>query len=299
MDNRNRIQFARPDLDVLTSAFTAVDMHFHSRFSDGACHVDQIVERCKDLGIGIAVTDHNAVAGAVEVARIGGVLSIPGIEVTSAEGTHLLVYFDEIEDLNKFFHDAIRPFMGPETMSSTSLAMELIVDRARNYPSLVVFPHPYSAAYTGICNLQFSQQRRELLLEAADGVEVINAGNMKRWNLQSALLGFNLDKVITAGSDGHRIDELGGALVYADCPAEPKAFLDAVRRKQNKVIGRESAILKKVRSNGRKLRSNFKNYPDLMEKNIRYSYTLLNATSRKLRQRVRDHLNGRFNGTAG
>jgi len=290
MDNRNRIQFARPDLETLARQFTAVDMHFHSRFSDGACHVDQIAARCKALGIGIALTDHNAISGAVELDRIGGLLSIPGIEVTSAEGTHVLVYFYDIEALQVFFNDTVRPFMGPATMSSTSLTMEQIVASARRHPSVIVFPHPYSAAYTGICSLQFPQGRRDLLLEAVDGVEVINAGNMKRWNLQSALLGFNLDKAITAGSDGHRIDELGGAVAYADSPAERKAFLDAIKLKRNKVIGRESAILKKMRSNSGKLRHNFKNYPDLMEKNIRYSYTVLNATSRKLRQRVKDRL---------
>lgn len=296
MDNRYRIVFERPDLDALTREFTAVDMHFHSRFSDGACHVGQIAERCRDLGIGIALTDHNAIAGALEAERGGGVLVIPGIEVTSAEGTHILLYFYDIEDLQKFFRDDVQPYMGAETMSSTRLAMEQIVARARDFEVLIVFPHPFSAAYTGICNLQFSRQRRDILLEAADGVEVINAGNMKRWNLQSALLGFNLDKAITAGSDGHRLDELGGAVAYAACPPLRRAFLDAVKNKQNKVIGRESAILKKVRANSGKLRTNLRNYPELMEKNIRYSRTVLNATSQKLRQRVKDRLNGRFNG---
>jgi predicted metal-dependent phosphoesterase TrpH len=228
--------------------------------------------------------------------RASHLLSIPGIEVTSAEGTHILVYFYDIEDLQRFYRDAIQPWMGMDVMSSTRLTMEQIVAFARAYPSLIVFPHPFSAAYTGICNLQFPQQRLDDLLAAVDGVEVINAGNMKRWNMQSALLGFNLDKAITAGSDGHRLDELGGAVAYAACPPQRKAFLDAVKNKQNKVVGRESAILKKVRTNGHKLRTNIKNYPDLMEKNIRYSYTLLNVTSQKLRQRVKDHLNGRHNG---
>ena len=34
-----------------------------------------------------------------------------------------------------------------------------------------------------------------------DGVEVINSENLNRWNMKSTVLGFNLSKIITGGSD--------------------------------------------------------------------------------------------------
>jgi predicted metal-dependent phosphoesterase TrpH len=102
MDNFNRIQFEAPRLDVLANRHTVVDLHFHSHFSDGADAVDAIAQRAKALGIGVAITDHNAIDGAVELDSYDDVLSIPGIEVTSREGTHVLVYFYRIDDLKAF-----------------------------------------------------------------------------------------------------------------------------------------------------------------------------------------------------
>jgi len=60
-------------------------------------------------------------------------------------------------------------------MSSTKLSMEEIVHCAGLFPSVMIFPHPYCVAYTGICNLNFDEPRLERLLESVDGVEVINA----------------------------------------------------------------------------------------------------------------------------
>ena len=113
MENLNRIQFDTPDLPTLNSRFTVVDLHFHSRFSDGADTIEAIAHRARTLGIGIAVTDHNAIAGAVEIDRYDDVLSIPGIEITSREGSHVLAYFYHIEDLKCFYDCHIKPNMGP------------------------------------------------------------------------------------------------------------------------------------------------------------------------------------------
>jgi predicted metal-dependent phosphoesterase TrpH len=72
-------------------------MHFHSHHSDGLNRIATIADRARELNIGIAITDHNAIQGAVEIDNYKDILSIPGIEVTSAEGTHILIYFYDIE----------------------------------------------------------------------------------------------------------------------------------------------------------------------------------------------------------
>ena len=82
----------------------------------------------------------------------------------------------------------------------------------------------------------------------ADGVEVINSENLKRWNMKSALLGFNLDRVITGGSDGHSVAQMGSVVTYAACARSRKAFLDALSRKQAKVMGTESKTAEKKSS---------------------------------------------------
>jgi len=286
MDAINRIQFETPDLDTLNSTHTVVDLHFHSCHSDGADSVEEIAQRARQLGIGLAITDHNAIEGAVRLAGIEDVFSIPGIEITSREGTHVLAYFYHIDDLKEFYTAHIQPYMGPSVMSSIDRDVETIVRSARKYKSVVVYPHPYSAAFTGICNHSFSDAQLDRLLKMADGVEVINSENLKRWNLKSALLGFNLDRVITGGSDGHNVAQMGSVVTYAACTRSRKAFLDALSRKQAKVVGTESKLLKKIQSNGAKLKISINNYPDLVEKNIRYGKSVVRFRARKATEKI-------------
>jgi predicted metal-dependent phosphoesterase TrpH len=293
-ENPHKILFERPNLHELTRKYTVVDPHFHTHYSDGYNSVAAVVKRARELKIGIAVTDHNEIKGAVELERYKNILSIPGIEITSKEGTHILVYFYDIKGMKSFYKNDLQPNMGHDNMSSTSLEMEAIIDRARTYDTVIVFPHPYSATFTGIHNSYFSEERLDRLFRRVDGIEVINAENLNKWNLRSALLGFNLDIGITGGSDGHRLAQMGKVVSYASCDKDRVAFLDAIKNKQTKVIGKEIDLIRKVTSNGVKLRNNIKNYPDMVEKNLKYSYTVINSKSKIFKDNVRRSLNGRL-----
>jgi predicted metal-dependent phosphoesterase TrpH len=290
----HKIRFERPVLDDLTAQYAVVDLHFHSKYSDGNNTVSAIAKRALELGIGIAITDHNEIKGAVEIDRYQGILNVPGIEVTSREGTHLLIYFYDIKSLKRFYKKDVQPNMGHDIMSSTCLEMEEIIRRARAFETIVVFPHPYSATFTGIQNTYFSEDRLERLFEMVDGIEVINAENLTKWNLRSALLGFNLGKGITGGSDGHRLPQMGRAVCYAPCKKDRRAFLDAIKGRQTQVVGKETDIIRKVRSNGVKLRMNIKNYPDLVEKNLKYSCSVINSKSKTIKDRVKRSFSGMF-----
>jgi predicted metal-dependent phosphoesterase TrpH len=293
MIDNHRIQFERPNLTELIKENTVVDLHFHSHYSDGFNRVEAIARKAHDLGIGIAITDHNEIRGAVEIDGYSDVFSIPGIEMTSKEGTHILIYFYHIEHLEVFYKDHVIPYMGNDIMSSTTLEMEEIIKRARKFKTVIIFPHPFCGIYTGIQNSYFSEDRRERIFPMVDGVEVINSENMNKSNLRSALLGFNLGKGITGGSDGHRIPQMGKVVTYATCKRSRKAFLDAIKKKKTKVIGKEIDLIRKVTSNGVKLRTNIKNYPDLVEKNLKYSYTVINSKSKEIKENVKRSLNGK------
>jgi predicted metal-dependent phosphoesterase TrpH len=292
--NPHRILFERPDLEELTQQYTVVDPHFHTHYSDGYNSVAAIVKRARELNIGIAITDHNDIRGAVELDRYKNILNIPGIEITSKEGTHILVYFYDVKGMKSFYKNDLQPNMGHDIMSSTSLEMEEIIERARSFDSVVVFPHPYSATFTGIHNSYFSEERLDRLFKMVDGIEVINAENLNKWNLRSALLGFNLAIGITGGSDGHRLAQMGKVVSYASCENNRQAFLDAIKNKQTKVIGKEIDLIRKVTSNGVKLRNNIRNYPDMVEKNLKYGYTVINSKSKTFKDNVKRSLNGRF-----
>ena len=293
MIDNHRIQFERPNIPELIKQNTVVDLHFHSRYSDGFNRVEAIARKAHDLGIGIAITDHNAIGGAVEIDGYSDILSIPGIEVTSKEGTHILIYFYHIQHLEVFYKDHVIPYMGNDIMSSTTLEMEEIIKRARKFKTVIIFPHPFCGIYTGIQNSYFSEDRRERIFPTVDGVEVINSENMNKSNLRSALLGFNLGKGITGGSDGHRISQMGKVVTYAACKRSRKTFLDAIKKKKTKVVGKEIDLIRKVTSNGVKLRTNLKNYPDLVEKNLKYSYTVINSKSKEIKENMKRSLNGK------
>lgn len=77
-----------------------IDMHVHTTASDGQFAPAQIVAMAAELGLGgVAVTDHDTVAGIAEAqaaAEQAGIKLLPGIEVsTVAEGKdiHVLGYF--------------------------------------------------------------------------------------------------------------------------------------------------------------------------------------------------------------
>ena len=287
MIDYHRIQFERPNLSKLKEKHTVVDLHFHSHYSDGHNSIKAIAQKARELGIGIAITDHNEIRGAVEIDEYRDILSIPGIEMTSMEGTHILIYFYHLSHLEAFYNEHVLPNMGNDIMSSTVLQMEEIIRRARKFKTIIIFPHPYCGVYTGIQNSYFSEERRAFIFSMVDGVEVINSENMKISNLRSAVLGFNLNKGITGGSDGHRTAQLGRVVTYARCRRNRKAFLDAIRKNKTQVVGKEIDLIRKVTSNGVKLRNNIKNYPDLVEKNLKYGYAVINTKSREIKENVK------------
>lgn len=293
-ERHQRIRFERPNLEGLTQKCTVVDMHFHSRYSDGLNDIPAIAKRARRLNIGIALTDHNSVEGAVRLAEYKDVFSIPGIEITSREGAHMLAYFNTVDELVKFFEAELVAYLGRETMSSSWLSMEALVASVRQYGALTVFPHPHCAMFTGVCNPVFSRARQEFLLSVADGIEVINAGNMHRWNLKSAVLGFNMEAGVTGGSDGHNLFQMGKAVTCASCGKTPGQFLEAVRNRQAWVVGKEISILRKVTATGMKIPTNLRNSPDLLDKNVRYGYAVINRRSRRLKERLKKKKRGRI-----
>src|SRR6056297_3909229 len=137
-ERANRVLFELPNIKELNQTYTVVDLHFHTRYSDGVDTPHEVVRKARRLGMGIAITDHNTISGALEMAQYKDVLSIPGIEITSREGAHLLVYFYEYKALMHFYNVEVVPFLGKELMSSVMLTMEEIISRARKYEAVII-----------------------------------------------------------------------------------------------------------------------------------------------------------------
>jgi hypothetical protein len=57
-----KIIFSSPNFEKLNSqGYKCADMHFHSTHSDGAGTVKRILEKAKNLQIGVSITDHNEI----------------------------------------------------------------------------------------------------------------------------------------------------------------------------------------------------------------------------------------------
>ncbi|RUS46491.1 PHP domain-containing protein [Cohnella sp. AR92] len=81
------------------------DLHTHTTASDGLHRPSENVRMAKEAGLaGIAITDHDTVAGVEEALREGerlGIVVVPGVEISTAyEGTeiHVLGYYMNIQD---------------------------------------------------------------------------------------------------------------------------------------------------------------------------------------------------------
>jgi len=77
------------------------DLHIHTKYSDGAYTVQEILSFTKDLDY-IAITDHDTFSGAKEAYNLNNTKTIVGIELSTdyyGESVHILGYFRNLEDI--------------------------------------------------------------------------------------------------------------------------------------------------------------------------------------------------------
>lgn len=95
----------------------SIDLHVHTRASDGTCSGRDVVQLAKEQGLSaIAITDHDTVSGYFEAAAEGerlGLEVVPGIEISTKydRAVHVLGYYIDPESpsldpvLNWIVHD--------------------------------------------------------------------------------------------------------------------------------------------------------------------------------------------------
>lgn len=195
-----------------------IDLHVHSFFSaDGVSSPEDLIAAARAAGLnGFAITDHNT-CDAVDymVSRglmredgrpVDGMLVIPGIEVTTADG-HLLC-------------------LGCKLPSSLKgLPAAEVCRLAHDAGGIAVAPHPYDLFRAGI---------RESVLDALplDGLEVFNAATtLKRHNRKAYEYAQRRGLPMTAGSDAHHAGAVGVACTIVETDDfSARGVLDAMRR---------------------------------------------------------------------
>ena len=184
------------------------DLHTHTHFSrDGLTTPERFVRRCVARGLTcVAVSDHNNLTGALEVAKIAPFRVIPSEEIKSTEG----------EIIGWFLRETIPRGLTPEDT----------VRAIRGQGGLICVPHPFD-------RLRGSPLRTAALLRIlheVDAVEAFNARTTLRSDLRrSAAFARAHGKIASAASDAHWHPELGGTYVEMPDFEGPGDFLAALR----------------------------------------------------------------------
>ncbi len=184
------------------------DLHSHTHFSrDGIATPERFVRRAAARGLDcVAVSDHNNLTGALEVAKIAPFRVILSEEIKSTEG----------EIIGWFLREPVPKGLTPEDT----------VRAIRDQGGLVCVPHPFD-------RLRRSPLKTAALLRIlheVDAVEAFNARTTFRAdNARSAAFARDHGKIASAGSDAHWHPELGSTYVEMPDFAGPGDFLDALR----------------------------------------------------------------------
>lgn len=258
MQIANRVWFRKPMYSMLKrQGFNLVDMHVHTPYSDGWSSTRMILKKARKLGIGVAITDHNEIGGAVELAK-EDLLVIPGIEVNSNINKDILLYFYGIDELIEFYEKKIVPFKKMWPKYTVSKTVTEILEDAKKYNCIASIPHPYGYLYKNIIKTLGENPR---IMQLADAIEVITGSNVRIRNKKAINLAQKHEKAFTAGSDAHSVAEFGNVVTFSHAD-DVESFLNNIKKKQNFVMGRESnkmrASLQAGINEGRKIKTPFR-----------------------------------------
>lgn len=216
--------------------YMLVDMHCHSRFSDGKDDIAVVIAQAKKLGIGLAVTDHNAIQGALVAGK--ELFSLPGIEVTSNEALDLLVYFEKESELEMFYQRFVRGHRVQQRglyvqWHKLKWSMPELIEHARGLNAFIVLPHPDTLPPKN--SVDYFYQHKDVL-KWVDAVEGVNGVMKREANANAMLVAKKWGKPFVGGSDAHLAKFLG--CVVTACPAQDRAsFFEAIRQQKNVVVG--------------------------------------------------------------
>lgn len=185
-----------------------VDLHVHTMWSgDSTTTPDELVHAVADSGLDVlCITDHNAIAGAVELGERLGCRVIVGEELRTAAGEIIGLFLTERVPMGIGHVEAAR--------------------RIRDQGGIVYIPHPFDPMRRNLSEAALYELAEADLIDA---VEVLNAKtSLASLNRRAAAFADEFGIVHGAGSDGHVPDALGAAYVEIEDFDGPHEFLAAL-----------------------------------------------------------------------
>jgi len=186
-----------------------VDLHSHTMWSgDSTTTADELVGAVEGSGIDVlCITDHHAIAGAVELRSILPCRVVVGEELRTAAG----------EIIGLFLSERI-----PNGLGHVETARAI-----RDQGALVYVPHPFDPMRRNLAERALYELADEGLLDA---VEVINAKtSLPSLNRRAGDFAEEFDLAAGAGSDAHVPNAIGAAFVEMGDFETSVEFLAALR----------------------------------------------------------------------
>ncbi len=207
------------------------DLHIHTVYSpDCNTPLAKIIERCLKIGINcVAITDHNTIAGALDMKRLAPFKVIVGEEIYTSTG----------EVIGYFLSEEI-----PKGLTAEETAI-----RIKKQGGAVCIPHPFDRFRPSA----LQRQSLEKLLPYIDIIEVFNSRiYLRRYIAMAEHFAQAHGLLSSAGSDAHTSSEVGNAYVEMPDFNDNDQFLAALT--QGKIVGRRSSLLFRLQNNWAKLR---------------------------------------------
>ncbi len=194
---------------------------------------EDIVKRCQTLGIDcIAVCDHDAVQGALELKKIAPFKVIVAEEVLTHNG----------EVMGMFLKEHI----------ASGIPIEKAIAAIKEQGGLVAIPHPFDP----LRGLRLNTEEFDKLAPQINIIEVFNARcPFGKSDLKARTFAKKHNLPGTAGSDAHIISEIGNVIVTLPDFNSPQEFLVAL--KEAGIQGKRSSPFVHFHSTWAKLRRIF------------------------------------------
>ncbi len=184
------------------------DLHIHTHHSrDSLSTPAAIVDAVRRRGLsGVAITDHNSLAGALEVGAVAPFTVIVGEEIRTTEG----------EIIGLFLSREIPARLSPEET----------ITAIHEQGAIACVPHPFD-------RWRREAMGRQVLERIADQVDAIEVFNARMLIAQDNALARETalahGLAMGAGSDAHTPGEIGRAYVEVEAFHDAASFLEALR----------------------------------------------------------------------
>ena len=196
-----------------------VELHCHTYHSiDSLMLPHEILKRLDEKRIDrIAITDHNSIGGALELAELAPGRVIVGEEVKTTEG-ELLGYFVQEE-------------------VPRGLSPEEAIQALRDQGAFISVAHPFDTERAS----HWGKERLRELLPSLDGIEVFNSRILQsNANKVAAAFADEHNLLVTAGSDAHIVREIGQTTMVCPDFTDANSMREAL--KQAEIHAKRSRI---------------------------------------------------------